>query len=165
MANYRLQTLLEMRERTKKEAEEYFAQAMNALAEEEAKLKEEEDSLERMIEDRQRRREEYSRKLAAGEMKITDQSSTYRYIERLKEHELDQQTIIDAQEEQVREAKREVERAQEALVAATQDLKALEKHKEKWAEQVRRERMLREEGVMDEIGQAIFQQRLKDRGV
>lgn len=162
MPKYRLQTLLEIRERAKKEAEEAFALAMQALEREKDRLREEEESLERMVADRHRRREEYARKLASGEMKVTDQSAAYRYIDRLKEREVDQQTVIDAQREQVREAEKELLRAQEALVAATQDLKALEKHKENWQAEVRRERMIREEGVMDEIGQAIFQQQLKN---
>lgn len=163
MPKYRLQTLLEMRERAKKEAEEVFGHAMQALREEEARLQQEEDNLERMIEDRHRRRDEYARQLASGEMKVTDQSNAYRYIERLKEKEVEQQTVIDAQKEQVREAEKEVKRAQEALLEATQELKALEKHKEKWAEAVKRERMMREENTMDEVGQAIFQQGLKNR--
>lgn len=163
MPQYRLQALLEIRERAKKEAEEAFAEAMQMLAEEQARLRQEEENLERMIADRHRRREDYARKLASGEMKVTDQSNAYRFIERLKEKEVEQQTVIDAQKEQVREAEKEVKRAQDALVLATQELKALEKHKEKWLEEVRRERMLREENTMDEIGQAIFQQQLKDR--
>jgi flagellar export protein FliJ len=164
MPKYRLQTLLELRERAKKDAEEVFARALQQLAEEEARLREEEENLERMIEDRHRRREEYARKLASGEMKVTDQSNAYRYIERLKEKEVEQQTVIDAQKEQVREAEKEVKRAQDALVLANQELKALEKHKEKWEEEVKRERMLREENAMDELGQSIFQQSLKNRG-
>ena len=164
MPKYRPQTLLELRERAKKDAEEVFAQALQQLAEEEARLREEEENLERMIEDRHRRREEYARKLASGEMKVTDQSNAYRYIERLKEKEVEQQTVIDAQKEQVREAEKEVKRAQDALVLANQELKALEKHKEKWEEEVKRERMLREENAMDELGQSIFQQSLKNRG-
>ncbi len=39
---------------------------------------------------------------------------------------------------------------------ATQDLKAIQKHKEKWAEEVRKERQQKEEDAMDEIGQVIF---------
>lgn len=163
MAKYRLQALLEIRERAKKEAEELFAQAMQYLAEEKERLRQEEELLEQMIADRHRRREDYAQKLATGEMKITDQSNAYRYIERLKEKEVEQQTVIDAQQEQVREAEKEVRRAQEALVLATQDLKALEKHKEKWEEEVRKERQMREENIMDEIGQSIFQQQLKNR--
>ena len=74
MAEYRLKTLLEMRERAEEAAKEAFARAMVVLRQEEQRLKELEEELERMIEDRKRRREEYSQKLATGEMKVTDQS-------------------------------------------------------------------------------------------
>jgi len=131
MAEYRLKTLLEMRERAEKAAKETFARAMAMLRQEEQRLKELEEELERMIEDRKRRREEYSQKLATGEMKVTGQSSAYRYIERLKEKESEQKGRIDGQREHLREAEKVVKKAQDALIQATQDLKALQKHKEK----------------------------------
>jgi flagellar FliJ protein len=155
MAVYRLQALLQIRERAEEAAKEAFAQAMNALNREKQALKELEAELERMIADRKRRREEYSQKLASGEMKVTDQSAAYRYIERLKEREAEQQAKIDGQRENVREAEKTLKRAQDALITATQDLKALEKHKEKWAEEVKKERMQREEDNLDEIAQTI----------
>lgn len=158
MATYRLQALLGIRERAEEAAKEVFANAMNALAKEKQTLQDMEDELVRMIEDRKRRREEYSQKLASGEMKVTDQSAAYRFIERLKEREAEQAARIDGQKEAVREAEKVLKRAQDALVLATQDLKALQKHKEKWAEEVKRDRMMREEDMMDEIGQTIFQQ-------
>src|SRR5689334_22346083 len=156
MATYRLTALLNIRQRAEEEAKEAFANAMNALANEKKLLKELEEELQRMIEDRKRRRSEYAQKLASGEMKVTDQSSAYRFIERLKEREAEQQTRIDAQRESVREAEKGLKRAQDALIVATQDLKALEKHKEKWAAEVKKEREMREEDMMDEIGQTIF---------
>jgi flagellar export protein FliJ len=156
MATYRLQTLLGIRERAEEAAKEVFANAMNALAREQKAQADMEDELQRMIADRKRRREEYSQKLASGEMKITDQSAAYRYIDRLKEKEAEQAAKIDAQKEVVREAEKAVKRAQDALIVATQDLKALEKHKEKWIEEVKRDRAMREEDQMDEIGQTIF---------
>lgn len=161
LPQYRLQTLLEMRERAEEEAKNAFAEAMSLLHQEEAFLKELQDELERMVEDRKRRRQEYADKLASGEMKITDQSAAYRFIDRMKEMEQEQQGRIDAQREAVREAEKVVKRAQEALVVASQELKALEKHKEKWAEEVKKERMAKEEAVMDEIGQTIFQQNFR----
>lgn len=163
MATYRLQALLGIRERAEEAAKEVFAHAMNALAKEKQTLQEMEDELVRMIEDRKRRREEYSQKLASGEMKVTDQSAAYRFIERLKEREAEQAARIDGQKEAVREAEKVLKRAQDALVAATQDLKALQKHKEKWAEEVKRDRMMREEDMMDEIGQTIFNQGKSNR--
>jgi flagellar export protein FliJ len=155
---YRLQTLLEMRERAEEEAKNVFAKAMAQLHEEQRIQKEMEDELQRMIEDRKRRRQEYADKLASGEMKITDQASAYRFIDRMKEMEQEQQGRIDGQRENVREAEKLVKRAQDALIVATQELKALQKHKEKWADEVKREMALKEEDMLDEIGQTIFSQ-------
>ena len=161
MARYRLQTLLEIRERTEEEAKQVFAEAMSQLHAEPQTLQEMKDELERMIEERKRRREEYANKLASGEMKVTDQSAAYRFIDRLKEKEVEQKGRIDGQRENVREAEKQVKRAQDALITATQDLKALQKHKEKWAEQVKKERAMKEADMLDEIAQTIYQQRDK----
>lgn len=162
MATYRLETLLGIRERAERDAKEAFANAMAALNREKKALQDMEDELQRMIDDRKRRREEYSQKLASGEMKVTDQSAAYRYIERLKDRESEQQARIDGQKEQVREAEKVLKRMQDALVVATQDLKALQKHKEKWAEEVKKERAMREEDNLDEIAQTIFSQGRKN---
>ncbi len=161
MAKYRLQALLEIRERAEEEAKEEFARATQRLRQEEAELKAQEDELERMIEDRKRRREEYARKLASGEMKVTDQSAAYRFIDRLKEKEAEQRGKIDAQREVVHEAEKALKRAQDELVAATQDLKALLKHKENWETKLKKERQLKEENNLDEIAQTMYQQRLR----
>lgn len=156
MAEYRLKTLLEMRERAEEAAKEVFARAMAQLRQEEQRLKDLEEELERMIEDRKRRRAEYAQKLATGEMKVTDQASAYRYIERLKEKESEQKGRIDGQREHLREAEKVVKRAQDALIQATQDLKALQKHKEKWQEELKKARQQREEDNLDEIAQTIY---------
>ncbi len=161
MAKYRLQTLLEIRERAEEDAKQAFAAAMAQLKQEQDLLQELKDELERMIEDRYRRREEYANKLASGEMKVTDQAAAYRFIDRLKEKEVEQKGRIDAQRENVREAEKHMKRAQDALIQATQDLKALQKHKENWETQVKKERAMREAEQLDEIAQTIYQQRNK----
>lgn len=156
MATYRLQALLGIKERAEQDAKDLFGRAQAAMREQEKILADMEAELQRMIEDRERRREDYSKKLASGEMKVTDQSSAYRFIERLKEKEAEQKYAIEGQRENVRNAEKEVKKAQDALIVATQDLKAIQKHKEKWAEEVRKERQQKEEDAMDEIGQVIF---------
>lgn len=163
MSKYRLQTLLEIRERAEEEAKENFARAQHILKQERDYLAQLQQELEDMIEERHRRRREYADKLASGEMKIHEQSSANRYIARMKEMELEQQTKIDGQKEQVREAEKYVQQMQYALVQATQDLKALQKHKEKWEEEKKRERQMREEEMLDEIAQTIHLQ--KSRGL
>lgn len=161
MPKYRLQALLQIRERAEQEAKEEFARAAAHLRQEEARLQHEKDELERMIEDRKRRRAEYANKLATGEMKITEQSAAYRYIDRLKELEAEQRGKIDAHKEMVHEAEKAMKRAQDELVIATQELKALTKHKESWETKLKKERELKEENALDEIGQTIYQQRLR----
>lgn len=156
MPQYRLQTLYEIKERKEKEAKDAFAAAQAALRQQEKLLEDMKAELERMIQDRHRRREEYSQKLASGEMKITDQSAAYRFIERLKEKEKEQELKIEGQKEQVRSAEKDVKRAQDAFIVATQDLKALQKHKERWLADWKKEMAMKEEDVMDEVGQVIF---------
>ena len=124
---------------------------MAARSKSETKIEELED----MIADRLRRREEYSQKLASGEMKITDQSSAYRYIDRLKERETDQKYKIEGQKESVRQAEMDVKRSQDELIIASQELKALLKHKEKWDEERKKKIAQKEAEAMDEIGQTI----------
>jgi flagellar biosynthesis chaperone FliJ len=96
-------------------------------------------------------------------MKVTEQSSAARFIDRLKERETEQKFKIEGQKENVRTAEKELKRAQDALIIATQDLKALQKHKEKWAEEIKKERMAKEEDAMDEIGQVIFNKAKKEQ--
>lgn len=161
MPQYRLQVLLDLRERAKKMAEEAFAEATQVLADEKVRLEEERTLMQEMIEDRHERRAEYARKLTTGEMRVTDQSNAYKFIERLKEREADQQIVVDGQQEQVREAEKEMRLRQQELIEAARDHEALVKHRDKWLEEVKRERMMKEEDAMDEIGQTIFQQRLR----
>lgn len=156
MAKYRLQALLDIRERAEQEAKEAFAAAKRELAAQEQLLADMQQELEDMIADRLRRREDYSRKLASGEMKITDQSAAYRFIDRLKEKETEQKFKIEGQRESVRQAEKDLKRAQDELIAATQDLKALLKHKETWETKLKKERAQKEADAMDEIGQVIF---------
>lgn len=161
MAEYRLQALLQLRERAEEEAKEVFAEATAALRAEEARLEELKEELQRMIEDRHRRRDEYAHKLASGEMKISDQAGAYRFLDRMKEAEYEQQARIDAQLEAIEAAERYLKQTQDALIAATQDLKALLKHKETWEAERKRIRQQKEEDQLDEIAQMIFQRQAR----
>lgn len=161
MPTYRLQVLYDMKERAEKEAQEAWSAAQARQREQEKLLEDYKLELERMIEDRKRRREEYSLKLASGEMKITDQAGANRFIERLKEKEKEQEAKIESQRENVRSAEKETHKAREAYMVASQELKALQKHKEKWLADWKKEMAIKEEDNLDEIGQTIFNQNQK----
>ena len=153
---YRLQALLEIRERKKEEAEHALGDAMAAHKREQDKERQMELELERMIARREERRREYSEKAMRGEMSAQAVVASNGFIERLREQEIAQKEAIASQHEVVLQKEREVENARGVLVTATQDLKALEKHKEKFIEDWKKEMQAKEEDTMDELAQQMF---------
>lgn len=153
---YRLQTLLKLRQRKKEDAERYLGDCIRTLRQEQQRQEEMEKELERMIGERERRRREYADQVMRGEMSAQGAMSAHQYIERLKELEVAQQEAIEGQKEVVARAEEDVMEARKLLAQATQELKALEKHKEKWQKRMRREQQAREEIIMDEVAQTIF---------
>jgi len=162
VATYRLQTLLEIRERAKEEAQRFLAEAMAALKAEQDRLRDLENELERMIARRETKKREYAEKAMRGEMDARSAVAANVYIERLKEQEQLQADSIEAQKGVVAQKTDEVDAARQDLIRADQELKALEKHKEKWAEEVKKERQAKEEIAADEIAQTIHRRRRED---
>ena len=156
MPHYNLQTLLEIREREKGEAENAFADAQKILLREQKRKEEMEQELEKMVLRREEKRKEYAEKQMRGEMSTQAVISGNHYIERLKEEEVNQQEVIASQQRVVEDKERGVERAREAMIKATQDLKALQKHKEKWEKEVKKELAAKEENELDDLSQAAF---------
>jgi flagellar export protein FliJ len=156
MPPYRLQTLLEIRERKKEAAERELSRTMHELKLARDKQAAMELELQRMIAKREERRRDYMQKAMKGEIAAQEAVNINKYIERLKEQELVQQDAIEGQKAVVAQREEDVEEARKALVFATQELKALEKHKEKWVEEVKKARAAKEEEEMDELAQTIF---------
>ena len=153
---YRLKTLLGLREKLKTEAERVLGERLAALKQEEQRLAEMQEELERMIARREAKQREYAEKQMRGEMRAQAMVSGNAYIERLKEQEAAQQEAIKGQQQVVTQREEDVKDAREKLTVATQELKALEKHREKWEKQVKREQQLKEEEALDELAQTIF---------
>lgn len=157
---YRLQVLFEMREKKKKEAEEAYAEKKKKVVEEQNKVNDMKQTLRSMLQRRQERKAEYAERTRQGEYTVAQIQANDRHIEKMKQQEHAYQVEIDRQQERVVEAERIAAEAMEVVVKATQDFKALEKHKEKWVKQVRREQMLKEELAAEDIAQAQYFQRL-----
>ena len=159
MPAYRLQTVLEMRERAEDAAKDAFAAAMRALAEAQAEQK-------RMEEDLQTRKRERAEKIAnylqdalkkgAGANGMQNLS---RFEQRLREEEAQLAAEIEQHKEVVAQKKLEAEQKRHELAEASKEKKAIEKHKEKWAKQVKHERDVREELNQEEIGNTLHLQR------
>lgn len=153
---YRLQVLFEMREKAKLEAEELYAEKKKLVVVEQKKLEEMKLHLKDMVQKRADRKADYSERTRGGEYTIAQIQANDRHIEKMKQHEAAYQVEIDRQQERVIEAERVADEAMQLVVKATQDYKALEKHKEKWAKQVKRELMMKEEEAVEDIAQAQY---------
>lgn len=153
---YRLATALKLRERKKEAAEQYLATCIRALKAEVDRLREMEEELERMIARRHAKMREYSEKTMRGEMSAQDVTGANVFIDRLKEMEESQERAIEGQKSVVTQKEEDVKGARADLAKTMQDLKALEKHKEKWLEQVKKDQETKQDEAMDEIAQTIF---------
>ncbi len=162
LPDYRLQTVYDMRDKSKKEAEDAYAEAMKAKNEEEKKQKDMEAELVKMQEAREAKRIEYAQRAADGEFNVNQIQANMRHLDRMKEREGAYKMEIEKQKDAVRAAERVVEEKKEAMVLANQEFKALEKHKEKWTAEVKREMQLKEEDQMDDLAQTIFLKRQRE---
>lgn len=159
---YRLQALFDIREKAKDEAEEHYAEKKKAVAKEQKKLDDMKQQLRDMAAMREQKKLEYVEKMRAGELNVNQIQGNDRHIEKLKQEEQAFGVEIQRQGERVNEAQAEADEALEAMVLATQELKALEKHKEKWIKQIKREQTLKEEDQADDIAQAQYFQRMRE---
>ena len=157
---YRLQVLFEMREKAKLEAEELYAEKKKLVIVEQKKLEEMKQTLKDMVQRRQDRKADYAERTRRGEYTIAQIQGNDRHIEKMKQQEAAYQVEIDRQQERLIEAERVAEEAMALVVKATQDFKALEKHKEKWQKAVKRELAMKEEEQVEDIAQAQYFKKL-----
>ncbi|MBI3186080.1 MAG: flagellar assembly protein FliH [Myxococcales bacterium] len=156
MPPYRLQTLLEMRERAEEASKQAFSEAMQALAKEKAEQK----RLEEDLETRKRERKElvaaYFQEVMAKGAGAGGLTLMNRYEERLKNEEEQVALEIERQKEVVKTAEKLLEQRRLEMAEAAKEKKAIEKHKENWKKQVKHERDAREEMAQEEIGNALY---------
>lgn len=156
MPPYRLQVLLDMREKAKEEAERAFSDAIKALEKEKQEQVRLEAELDRRRKERKAKVAEYFQQLMAKGAGINGMNMMGRFEERLKDDEAQVALQIEHQKEVVRTAARLVEQRRMLMAEAAKELKAIEKNKETFQKQVRKERQEREELNQEEIGNALF---------
>jgi flagellar export protein FliJ len=157
MPPYRLQVLLEMRERAKEEAEQAFSDAVKALEKEKAELKRLEEELEKRKAERKQKVMAYLQQvMAKGAAGVNGLNMMNRYEDRLKDEEAQVALEIERQKEAIKVAEKLVEQRRREMAEAAKELKAIEKHKETWQKQIRAERQAKEELNQEEIGNTLF---------
>src|SRR5689334_10042699 len=109
MPPYRLQTLMEIRERAKEAAEQAFSEAVQALAKEKKELQRLEEDLEQRKATRKQRVEEYFQKILNRGVGVNGMNGQYRFEGRLKDEEAQVALDIEKQKVAVKAAEKLVE--------------------------------------------------------
>ena len=161
MPPYRLQTLLEIRERAEEEAKRAFSEAMKALAAEKKKLAELQADLERRKAERKGKIQAYMTEIMKKGANPGAMTQMNRFEERLKDEEAQVALEIERQKEAVKEAEKLLEQRRVEMAEAAKEKKAIEKHKENWAKAVKYERQQKEDLAGEEIGNTLHLQRTR----
>ncbi len=155
MPQYRLQTLLEIRERAEEEAKTAFAEAMKAAEKEKVALRKLEEDLSRRKAERKQKVQEFLAGVMKNGVGANNIKSMNSFENRLKDEEAQLGLEIERQKENVRQAEEVVEVRRLEMADAAKEKKAIEKHKDKWSTEVRKERMAKEELNQEEIGNTL----------
>lgn len=154
---YRLQVLLTLKERAKRQAEIDLARAIKKLEEEKKKLEELEDEKKKLLERIESERQEMREKVGGGEALVKDPQVHLNFIRKLKEDLEELERKIEDQKEQVRLAERGVQRARSDYILAAQEMDVMQKHKELWEKKLRKELNAADNKMMNELGNVIHQ--------
>ena len=144
-----------MREQAEEAAKQAFSEAMRALAAEQKTLKDLEADLERRKLERKAKVKAYYDEVMTKGIAVTGMSQLNRFEDRLKDEEAQVALEIERQKEVVRQAEKLVEQRRFEMAEAAKEKKAIEKHKETWATQVKKERQQKEELNQEEIGNTL----------
>jgi flagellar export protein FliJ len=156
LPKYRLEPVLEQREKEKHQAEMALVAAQEALEQEIVKLKELEAEKEKKLEEIELTREKREQKARDGELTV-EQSRQYKlYIQRLHNEAKEMDVVIYKQARAVERAEENVSKAKDHLLQCAKEYEAMAKHKEKWLEERKTELEKKEQKLMEEIGMGQF---------
>ncbi|MBN2430368.1 MAG: hypothetical protein JXQ27_02785 [Acidobacteria bacterium] len=152
LPQYRLEPVLEQREKAKHEAEMALAAARETLEEEISKLKELEAEKEKKLQQIELTRRQRDQKALEGTLTV-EQSRQYKlYIQRLHNDAKEIDIVIYKQARAVERAEENVAKAKDHLLQCAKEYEAMAKHKERWLEERKTEMDKKEQKLMEEIG-------------
>jgi len=156
---YRLEPVLHMREKARDEAQQAVTDRKKELDFELKKL----EKLKEMRKQVDVKKELCTQKFYEIMLKPGIDISTESFRHDKFQEVLDKEAAacdqaILQQQQQIRQAEERVEEAKQAMLKATVDLQAMEKHKEGWQKQIKVEELRKEQEVQEELGEAMWLQ-------
>lgn len=153
---YRLQPVVDVRDRAKKEAARIVAVRREQLANAEAQLR----RCEQAVEDCRAQQAEVRARMLDEATLGTEVRRMVEYRTHLKDLNNKEKELIAEVERQhivVKRAEAELENALAVLVESSKELKVIEKHREQWRERERQQTEKREQKLNDEIGAILYE--------
>ena len=159
MANdeYELKTLLKMRERERDQAESAYAAEMQELERRKALVQERQAERDALAASRHRRQEAFDTKMAEG-VDLAAMQQFDEYLQGVQIELTDMDAAIEAARQRVRKQQRVADERKQALIEAETSLKAVEKHREKWAEEQAVVARRKQSDALDEIASRLWQE-------
>lgn len=158
MANYRLQKVLDVRQHAQREMSAALQARREQLALAEAELERRRQAVAECRE-RQRAGGETMNARAAQGGRAGELTGYRTYLADLRQSEQALLAEVEQQRAVVARARSEVEKAVQALLDASKEVKVIERHRETWNERVRREEQRRDQKSNDEIGAVAHERR------
>lgn len=151
MKKYRLQTVLEIRNRAKDEAARMVALRLQQLEQAEIELNRRQKNLQACFEKQNQANSLMAQELNKG-LPAHSILNHRNYLDDLRKLESELKAEIEKQLQVVANAEKELETARGKLVESARQLKAIEIHKTNWQTSEQSEKNRREQKLSDEIG-------------
>jgi len=156
---YNLQRLLEMRERARDQAAIYLAECRRQLAFAENELERRKQAVEECRNEQIEIQNALAGKSSAG-IKANEIVRFRQYLIDLREKETNLLKAVEDQKAVIKREEKKVEKAFGELSEAAKELKVIEKHRENWQTEIKKDAEFREQKSNDETG-AILHERHK----
>lgn len=154
---YRLEPLLRIKVKMKRQAEINLAKKIKALEEEKEKIKELEKLKESIAAKRNKVNEKMCDNVSSGQALVRESQLHLGYMDKLKSDERSVEIEIDEQNELIDLAQRAVKRARRDYIDAAQEVDVMEKHKELWLKKEAHKLNAAENKMMNELGNTVHQ--------
>lgn len=157
LPKYRLQPVLDKREKKKKDAEKALADARAELAKQQEVLRQREEDVVKATQKKEQYSADLMTKMQAG-METGKITSGKAYLEVLKQAIVTAKKKVEDQKKVVAEKEKKEKDAMLAVTDATKEMKVIEKHRENWADQLHKEEEYKEDQEQEEVAQNIYEQ-------
>jgi hypothetical protein len=150
---------LDKRQKIKEDAEKALGGAQKALDAEKKKEAECTQAVEKAKQEKEDYKVEMNRKILNDNLEVSKITMLKNYMKSLDYAIVRAQEKLEEQKVRVQQAEKVVEQKRAQLIEATTEFQAIEKHKEKWIEGVKKEIEEAEQKEQEEIGNVLYLQR------